>query len=115
MIIQGSQNIETDMYLFILKIASGVLLFISIAIFEISYKKDNDSLALHGIEVLVVAITTLFIVYLYSLYLNRTFVTIIISISFISTIYYIIKSIIIWYKSKKKDVNVRDDIKDIVK
>lgn len=114
-VLQCSQSFETLSFLFYLKIASGILLGLSIIIFEISYRNDNDSLAIHGIEILIVAIISLFIIYLYSLFVNRTFVTIIISISFISTIYFIIKSVIIWYKSKKKDVNVRDDIKDIVK
>ena len=42
-----------------LKILSMIILLLSIIIFEISYKKDNGILAIHGIETLILAAYTL--------------------------------------------------------
>ena len=42
-----------------IKIASIVILFFSIIIFEVAYRKDSGRIAINGIEVLVLAIHTL--------------------------------------------------------
>lgn len=111
----GSQNIEAKIFLTDLKVFSLGLLVIAIIIFEISYKKDNGSLCIHGIEVLILAIITLFLIYIYSMFINRAFSLITSSISIIYIIYFAIKSLIIWYKMKKQYFNAKDDIKEIVK
>lgn len=111
----GSQNIEANIFLTDLKVFSLGLLIIAIILFECSYKKDNGNLCIHGIEVLILAIITLFLIYIYSLYINRTFALIITSISIGSIIYFIIKSIIIFFKIKKVDFKSKNDIKEIIK
>lgn len=111
----GSQNIESKIYITDLKVFSLGLLTIAIIIFEYSYKKDNGSLSIHGIEVLILAIITLFLVYIYSLYINRTYILIIVSMSIASLIYFLIKSIVVYRKMKKVYYKSKDDIKEIIK
>ena len=45
-------------------IFSIVLLSVTIYLFEIAYKKDNGTLAIYGIETLIVSIITLFFPYI---------------------------------------------------
>ena len=47
-----------------LKIFSTIYLATSIVLFEIAYKKDSGKIAIHGIEILLVAIMTLFLPYI---------------------------------------------------
>ena len=111
----GSINIESEVLLIDLKTFSIGLLITAIAIFEISYKKENDNLAVHGIEVLILAIITLFAIYMYSLFVSRFFILIIVSISFITIIYFLIKSLIIYFKMQNSYIKSKDDIKEIIK
>lgn len=50
----GMNNIPTDNYIMDLKVFSIMLLIVSIMLFEFGYKKDNESLWLHGVEVMIV-------------------------------------------------------------
>ena len=96
------------------KIFSLLLLFISIALFEIAYKKDNGKLAINGIEILLVAMVTLFLPYIVFELDSIHQKYYILSMSLIA-IYYIIKSIIIGKKAKKAYVKAESDIKEITK
>lgn len=111
----GSQNIEANVFLTDLKVFSFGLLIIAIILFEYSYRRDNGNLCIHGIEILILAIITLFLIYIYSLYINRTFSLIITSISILSIIYFMIKSIIIFFKIENADFKSKNDIKEIIK
>lgn len=111
----GSQNIETSIYLTDLKVFSISLLVVAIIIFEYSYKNDNGNMCIHGIEVLILAIITLFLIYIYSLFINRAFSLIITLIIILYVIYFTIKSIIILFKMKKQYFKSKNDIKEIIK
>lgn len=111
----GSQNIETSIFLTDLKVFSFGLLVLAIILFERSYKKDDGNLSMHGIEILILAIITLFLIYVYSLFISRTFSVIIVSISIVCILYYVIKSIIILYNMKKQYFKSNDDINEIIK
>lgn len=50
LLIIGSNRIEDNIYLKIIKIASFVNLFIGLVFFEIAMRKDNESIFLNGIE-----------------------------------------------------------------
>ena len=52
-------KMEEDIITLITKIASMVLLFLSIIIFEVAYHKDSGRLAINGIEILFLAFHTL--------------------------------------------------------
>jgi len=61
----GSLNIETPVFLKDLKVFSMGLIVLTIILFEVSYKKENSNLCIHGIECLVLSIVTLFSSYIY--------------------------------------------------
>lgn len=96
-----------------IKIASIVILFLSIIIFEGAYRKDSGRIAINGIEVLVLAIHTLTIWTV----INRfkiEFDTYVLISTYTFTIYYILKSIIIYTIEKKKYLDSLSDIHEIV-
>ena len=109
-----SANIDTEIFLNIVHIVSFVLLAISIIIFEISYKKDNDSLAIHGIEVLSIAVVSLFLNSAYKLYYDK-FSLVIETIIVSYIIFYIFKILYILIKEKIKHNKDLSDINSIVK
>lgn len=96
------------------RIFSLVLLFIAICLFEIAYKKDSGKIAINGIEILVVALITLFFPYII-FELDRTHQKYYFMVSGYISIYYIIKSIIITNRAKIKYEKQESDIKEIVK
>ena len=106
-------RVDENLLLQGIKIASMVILFMSIVTFEIAYNKDSGSIAINGIEVLVLAIHTLTIRIVvnkfkidfdkYVLYSTYTF-----------AIYYVLKSMIIYTIEKKKYLDSLSDIHEIV-
>lgn len=95
-------------------IFSMILLILSIVAFEVSYKKDNDELAINGIEILVIAIITLFMPYMYFESAGKTRTIYMLSPVFVG-IYYSIKCIVINIKEKRKYRESINEIKDLVK
>lgn len=96
-----------------IKIASMIVLFFSIIIFEVAYHKDSGKIAINGIEVLVLAIQTLTIWTV----INRfkiEFDTYILFSTYAFAIYYVLKSIIIYTIEKKKYLDSLSDIHEIV-
>lgn len=110
----GSLNIETSIFLTDLKVFSIALIVLTIILFEYSYRKQNGSICIHGIECLVVAIFILISIYLYTIYF-KNFHMIIASVSFLFAIYYVGKSIIIYKKMKKQYIASLNDINEIIK
>ena len=113
-IILGSINISPESFLLDLKVFSILLVLLFIFLVEKSYKKSNQNLCIHGVEILLVAISTLSAIYIYSLFVHR-FKMIIALISLGFGIYYILKSIIIYINLRKKYYKEENDIKDIIK
>lgn len=97
-----------------LKIFSLILLFTSIILFEIAYKKDSGKLAINGIEVLIIAIITLFLPYIVFELDSKHQKYYILSGSIIA-IYYIIKSLIIANRTRRLFEKKESDIKEITK
>lgn len=97
-----------------IKSLSMLLLFFGIVLIERAYKKDNAEIFITSIEVLVLAVHTLFINYVISKY-KFDFRTYILASSYIFAIYYILKTIIIYIKSKKQYFKSLSDISEIVK
>lgn len=110
----GSLNIETPIFITDLKVFSVGLIVLTVVLFEISYRKENGNLCIHGIECLVVAIFMLFSTYLYTMYMREFYMYISI-FAYIVAIYYSVKSIIIYIKMKKKYIASLSDIDKIVK
>ena len=105
---------ETEIFIQYIKIASFIFLLFSIFIFEIAYKKDSGTLAIYGIETLIVGIITLFLPYIifelqpqYQIFYNL--------VGAYFGVYYIIKCICIAVKSKNNYSKSISDVKEIVK
>ena len=107
----GQMNIKTDIDQTDLKVFSITSLLISIVLFEKAYKKDSGEIAIYGIETLMLAIITLTLIYINLMFSSR-YVFIVNSISCIFAIYYLIKSVIIYIKKRKKCYI--DDMKEII-
>lgn len=97
-----------------LKIFSTIYLATSIILFEIAYRKDSGKLAIHGIEILLVAIMTLFLPYII-FELDSKYQKIYYFIGEYIAAYYVIKCICIAVIRKRKYNKDISDIKEIVK
>lgn len=100
LLILGNKNIPAIEFIRDLKTFSIAEAIITIIIFEVAYKKDNDELALHGIEMLAIASITVVLLNLYSNESSITNIFMAISIG-VATIYYLIKSLIVAIRKKK--------------
>lgn len=109
-----SLHIETIKYILSIKVLCVALALVSVLYFELSYRKDNGYLFMHGVEFLVLATITLFSVYAYSLYFV-TYNSILLYILVGVIIYYIIKTICTLRNMKKEYYDSQNDIKEIVK
>ena len=111
-LVMGFVNISSEKYIIDLMVFSILLLFLSIIIFEIAYKKDSGKLAINGIEVLVLAIVTFYLPYMYA-YFHNDYNTIVILLGIAYAIYYSTKSIISTKLEKRKYKKTSSDIKNI--
>lgn len=110
----GSFNIESGVFLTDLKVFSIGFIALTILLFEMSYKKDNGNLCIHGIECFILAIFMLFSTYLYVVYM-KNFALIVASVSYLFGIYFVGKSIILYFKMRKQYVASLNDIGEIIK
>ena len=76
---------------------------------EVSYKNEDSSKCISGIELLLMGIYTLTLPYISQLY-NSKFMNILFTSGGIVTIYYVIKSIIVYEKNKRKFLRSREDL-----
>lgn len=113
-LILGSVGAVKNIRIIDFNIFSIILLGISILLFEIAWKKDSGRLAMYGIEMLAIALFTLFLPYIIFELSSPTQKFYLIASAY-TTVYYSIKSIYIALKSRKKHMITVNDIKDIVK
>lgn len=97
-----------------LKIFSIIYLAASIILFEMAYKKDNGKIAIHGIEILLVAIMTLFLPYII-FELDSKYQKIYYFVGEYIAVYYVIKCICIAIIIRRKYSKDVSDIKEIIK
>ena len=112
--ILGYMNIREDTFVVDLKVFSISILIFSIILFERSYKKIDLTLFAHGLEALFVAIVTLCEVYIYQLFIDK-FVMVISIEALMISVYYIVKCVRIYGKTKKEYLRSLNDISEIVK
>lgn len=110
----GAGNIPTENYLVDLKVFGILLLILTIILFEFAYKKDKTSLWLHGVEVMLGAIFTIYLIYLYSMY-NKTLGSIINTVAIAYLLYYGVKILIERRNTIKNYNKSLGDIGEIVK
>lgn len=106
--------IQDVMFSRIWQIVTMVLVFLSIVIFEIAYKKDDGMFAINGIEVLVFACFALTIEYIKTRFnINVKIYTVVACSVFI--VYSVLKLFIIYISGRKKLLDSFSDIPEIVK
>lgn len=106
-------RMEEEMLLEGLKIASLIVLFLSIGIFEVAYHKDSGKLAINGIEILLLAFHTLTIWHIVNK-MNISFEIYILYSTYTFAIYYLLKAILIYTNEKRKYLKSLSDIHEIV-
>ena len=110
----GYINIEKAIFIMDLKVLGFANLAIAIIIFEIAYKKDTGKLAIYGIEALVLAIVTIYLINPYY-YMPSEFKKIPVLMPFAFLLYYVAKSIIIHIRGRKQYIKDLSDINEITK
>lgn len=97
-----------------IKVFAGAFLLVGVIILEKAYKEDKGDIALTGIELLVIAFHSLSIMHITAMFKLEFQYYMIIS-SGIFSIYYVLKSLILYTKEKKAYLNSLSDISEIVK
>lgn len=110
----GSKTIPKEVYVVDLKVFSVFSIAATIWMIEYAYKKDSGRHAMHSIELLIVAVITLFMPYMYIVN-NNKFIGILSSIALLIAIYYVGKSIIDYVKRKKRALKKTSDVRKIAK
>lgn len=113
MMILGYINIPEEAYVKDLKVFSLATIAITIVLFEIAYNKDSGKIAIHGIETLLLSILTLVSMYIYILHRTK-FLFVIMGGVVLATLYYLVRSIVVIIKEKRKWKDNISDVKDIV-
>lgn len=107
----GFYNINNSIFITDIKAFSIAWLFVAIIMFEKTYKKNELKFMFYGIEFLMLAITTMSLIYINLMCQNKyIYVTSINSLVF--AVYYIVKSITIYKINKKK--YFMDRMKEII-
>ena len=107
-------KIEQDNILNVIEICSGILLIASLILMEIAYKKDNSKITITAIEFLILAFHSLSIKYVITRY-DYQFQFYLLTSSYVISIYFILKAIIIYTKGRKKYLDTLSDIPEILK
>lgn len=110
----GYISIKKEIFVTELKVFSIILIITTICIFEYAYKKESGKYTIIGIELLMLAISTLASIRIYTIY-NNKFISAITSISLLFAIYYVAKAIVIYVKKKREVVKTTNDIYKISK
>lgn len=110
----GFFNIEKSIFSQDTEVFAITSLIIAIVLFEKAYRGEKGYLAIHGLEILAVALFTLFIPYTY-FYLDTNVVKVVMLAPLYFAVYYIVKSAIIFIQAKNKQKNKISDVKEIVK
>ena len=105
--IKLDKNVATLIY----KEISIGMLIITLFLFEVAYKKDNDELAITSIEMFFLTIFVLLTPYTLISKANAN--ALFVGIYF--TIYYAIKNLIIYSNAKKEYLSEKNDISEIIK
>ena len=113
-LIFGKERINATNYTNLLKTYTMCLGILSIIIFEFSYKKESVKSMYTGIEVLTLSIVTMFSIYICKVQeLKYIFYLALFAYAF--SIYYLIKDILIYNKTKKEYLKTLTDIEEITK
>lgn len=96
-----------------IKVSAITLAVLDVVLFEIAYRKENTTLAIHGIELLCFSLFVLLIPYIY-FYLNPVIIEIVMLASIFLSIYYVGKTMLIHIVENKKYINNLSDVFEIL-
>lgn len=97
----GYTNINEEAFITDLQVFSITLIITTILVFEHAYKKDSGKITIYGIETLVLSIVTMILPRIYNEN-KELFVDIVGCVSIIFIIYYFIKCMVIYFKTKRR-------------
>ena len=97
-----------------IEVFSGIFLVLGLVFLERAYKKDDGKIAISGIELLCLSMHSLSINHVITFY-KYDFRLYLLTSSYIFAIYYVLKSIVIYTKEKRKYLKDLSDISEIVK
>ena len=106
-------NLGRERFIEIYKYISISIIFLTIIIFEIAYKKESEIITIYGLEVFLLSVNTIISITMISK-LNITFENYINISCLCYLIYYIFKFIINYTINKREYLKSLSDIKDIV-
>ena len=108
----GFTNIEKAVYITDLKVFALLFLAVAIIIIEKAYEKDDEKLAVYGIEVIILAIFNL--IFMYIMYKNiNNYKNVIFIAAIFANAYYFAKSAVTLVKLRKAFRKENSDIKHI--
>jgi len=105
---------KQEVIITLIKVFSMILIFFTIVIFELAYRKDSGKMAIVGIEFLVYSIMILYVSFFYR-NMQKTISLPYFYIPLICIIYYIGKTIILYKRTQNEYQNNLSDVKEIVK
>lgn len=94
-------DLSPEVFLQELRLFSLGFLFVAIVLFEFAYRKDSGKIAINGIEFLSLAIVTMLLIYVETIYMEK-FPGVVSLIGKAYALYFLIKSIVINQKAKKE-------------
>ena len=109
----GCLKLKGETYLNDLRVFTGILVAITVFMFEKAYRKESKDFAIMGIETFFVALVTLFASLIYIENYPK-FVIIVNIFALLFAIYYVGKSIIIYLKMKKAALKKISDVRNII-
>jgi len=110
-IFKNTEGETLDTYI---QVFSCIFLAAGIILIEKAYKKDSGTIAINGIEFLVLALHSLSIMHITTL-LKYDVKFYLLTSSYVFAIYYVLKSIVLYTKGRKDYLNSLSDISEIVK
>ena len=108
------ENMETQYFERGVQLCTMIFLFISIFFFELAYRKDEDDLAIQGIEILILSAFILTSKHI-SKKFNFDFKNYSLVASYIFAIYFVLKGIVVYTKGRREMAEDLSDIREIVK
>lgn len=97
-----------------LKVFAMLFIAVTVGTFELAYRKDNGKMAVVGIELLIFSVIILYIPKIY-VNVDQLLCQILLLTPLFCSIYYIAKSMMIYFKTEKEYQNNLSDVKEIVK
>lgn len=97
-----------------IEVFAGVFLIAGIFFLERAYKRDNEGIAITGIELLFLSLHSLSIMHVITLF-KYDFRFYLLTSSYVFSIYYVLKAIVLYTKGRKEYLNSLSDISEIVK